>query len=194
MKHIFLPKESVKQFFCFAMQIRWDAMPPDGDTWEPLCNLESAVAQEKVQEYKDNRTQDMQASLVLVFCYVSGHNRSIPCALFLQITTKAKVGNSPGSRSDATVSSDTNCAAEEIRHPLRSQRSSVWAYFSGKYTGTCARSLAECKLCKKVLSACNTTNLKAHLTSVHRHQYVTDRIKDEKVCTSPDLASVHMYY
>lgn len=70
---------------------------------------------------------------------------------------------------------------KDIGRVLRNTRSDVWFYFKPKYVNAEGVTVAECRLCSRPLSACNTTNLKSHLTTVHRDDYVFDRIKDRKV-------------
>ena len=90
-----------------------------------------------------------------------------------------EAGRSSLASSSKAVPPSGNDRAQIVRGK---SRSNVWGYFGAKYIGADGRAYANCKLCQNAFSACNTTNLKAHLTSVHRHTYVMDRIKDKKVC------------
>ena len=92
----------------------------------------------------------------------------------------------PSTRDSRTSSADLQAAAidrptKDNGRSLRTTRSDVWFYFKPKYINAEGVTVAECRLCSRPLSACNTTNLKSHLTTVHRDDYVFDRIKDRKV-------------
>ena len=93
--------------------------------------------------------------------------------------------NGQGSKNSVVSSThlDTLPVVQNFRpanRTLRKNKSDVWGYFSAKYISVEGWPVTKCKLCNKEFSACNTTNLKGHLTSVHRNDYVTDRIRDEK--------------
>ena len=113
--------------------------------------------------------------------------------LQLQVFTSSNSGKTGGGSLDVGCQSDSRASTDVEQRCLligqqnnRKTRSNVWGYFGQKYT-VGGNMYAACKLCKKVLSACNTTNLKSHLTSIHRNEMVTDRMKDKKVCRSKYL-------
>ena len=60
---------------------------------------------------------------------------------------------------------------------FRKRKSDVWYYFKPKYVNEQGILMADCKLCSRPLTACNITNLKSHLTTVHKDDYVFDKVK-----------------
>jgi hypothetical protein len=67
---------------------------------------------------------------------------------------------------------------EEIRFKQKS--SSVWTHFHTPmlYNG---QKKAKCKLCDKLISAVNTTNLRTHMNSVHKAAVKEDLLASGKV-------------
>ena len=46
---------------------------------------------------------------------------------------------------------------------------------------------AKCKLCRKLISAANTTNLRSHVNSVHKKEVEQTMLEDEKVSSAVGL-------
>ena len=77
-----------------------------------------------------------------------------------------------------TVSSEPEVVVTDIQPKQRS--SSVWSHYEKPmlYNG---QRKAKCKLCNKLISAANTTNLRSHINSVHKKEVEQALLEDEKV-------------
>ena len=132
---------------------------------------------DKVKEFRERRARELEVGLFSCFNVICASQDINDCSVLLTL----KEPFTPGTTDVQFTSPSAVDRGRVIAGLFRKRRSDVWAYFSPKYLSEDGTPLASCKLCCKVFSACNTTNLKSHLTSVHRHDYVTDLVKDKKV-------------
>ena len=63
---------------------------------------------------------------------------------------------------------------------VKAKTSNVWDFFDAPklYNGS---KKAKCKICEKLISAVNTTNLRSHMNSVHKQEVTNSLIESEKV-------------
>ena len=67
---------------------------------------------------------------------------------------------------------------------LKTKSSNVWDHFHAPklYNGS---KKAKCKICDKLISAVNTTNLRSHMNSVHKSEVAKALVESENVSTCP---------
>lgn len=137
--------------------VRWAGLPAACDTIEPaehLCDEASIAA---IAQYKAGREAlDASASAsASTACDTTGDE----VAIVQEIPS-----NEPG------------------RLIKRRGGSSVWQYFLAKFkepdTG---HAVTRCKLCDYVMCACNTSNLRTHLTRHHSGHLIKDSLTGESV-------------
>jgi hypothetical protein len=65
---------------------------------------------------------------------------------------------------------------------LKTKSSNVWDHFHAPklYNGS---KKAKCKICDKLISAVNTTNLRSHMNSVHKQEVTNSLIDNDNVST-----------
>lgn len=152
-------------------KVKWVDIAPAGSTWEPAAHFIGDPAKTALSVFRQKRASD-QAATEVARAQVRAGNKSG--------TRHASGGDNVGSDRDVdVVSDDTNCAM--TKQQFRKKQSDVWKFFAHKRFEVAANAyLAKCKICGIDIKALNTTNLKAHLNSIHAEQmckYKTDNNK-----------------
>lgn len=73
---------------------------------------------------------------------------------------------------------EENLKVEDIR--VKQKLSDVWCHFEAPklYNG---HKKAKCKVCEKLISAVNTTNLRSHMNSLHKDVVTASLLASDKV-------------
>jgi hypothetical protein len=148
-------------------KVKWVNIATAGNTWEPVAHFIGDPAKQALSAFRQKRAADEAAADAARAQRRSGNTP----------------GNTPGNdnvngdnaatgtdRDIEMATDDTNGA--NARHlQFRKKHSDVWNFFAPKRFEVQSNAyLAKCKMCGVDIKALNTTNLKAHLNSMHANE------------------------
>jgi hypothetical protein len=142
-------------------KVKWVDIAPAGSTWEPAAHFIGDPAKQALSLFRQKRAADQAATDVARAERRSGKT---PGTENVDGDHAATTGTE---REVDMVTDDTN-GANPKQLQFRKRHSDVWKFFAPKRFEVSSNAyLAKCKICNIDIKALNTTNLKAHLNSMH---------------------------
>ena len=154
-------------------KVKWANIAERGCTWEPAAHFVGDPAKAALSAFRQKRVAEQAA---------------VDAARAERRAGKRPADNEAGDVGDAD--DDVQAVhpkavqAAPYTNKFRKKQSEVWKFFEGKvFDSVVGAYVAKCKICGINIKALNTTNLKAHLNSLHPKEMVTFKVQNNKVTT-----------
>lgn len=152
-------------------KVKWVDIAPAGSTWEPASHFIGDPAKAALLSFRQKRAADQAAVDAARAELRAGKQSGTDDAGIDKVQDTSK--------DDELCSDETNAALVKLQ--FRKKHSDVWKFFAPKRFEVAANAyMAKCKMCGVDIKALNTTNLKAHLNSIHADEMCKFKTENTK--------------